>query len=105
MCSRSLKMFCVLSTALLFSTCKSMEKGELQESIESIKKGDLHAIQFDITARPQIINAKDEDGNSLLHWAAEKDKSDIIEYLLKKKANVDIKNNKGVTPLHKAVLT
>lgn len=49
------------------------------------------------------INAKDKDGATPLHWAAESGNVDIVKILLEKGARVDAVDNKyRATPLHGA---
>jgi ankyrin repeat protein len=45
------------------------------------------------------INAKDNGGETPLHFAVSYDNLEIIKYLIKKRANVNIKDNGGKTPL------
>ena len=49
------------------------------------------------------INARDSDGNTLLHLCAALDDSGSIEYFLFKGADSEIKNKNGDTPLHVAI--
>lgn len=47
------------------------------------------------------INARDDDGNTALHYAASiKENEQIVSYLLKNNANPGIVNDKGETPRH-----
>jgi ankyrin repeat protein len=49
------------------------------------------------------VNLKDKDGETLLHWAAVQNPNvTILEYLISKGADINARNNKGMTPLHKA---
>ncbi|WP_394974914.1 ankyrin repeat domain-containing protein [uncultured Croceitalea sp.] len=49
------------------------------------------------------INAQDERGRSLLHWAVGCNKKEIFEYLVAKGIIVTTEDNDGVTPLYMAV--
>jgi len=49
------------------------------------------------------INQKDSKGQTLLHVAALKDNADMVQFLLDMKADTEIKNNSGETPLASAV--
>ena len=49
------------------------------------------------------INQKDSKGQTLLHVAALKDNADMVQFLLDMKADTEIKNNSGETPLAAAV--
>lgn len=46
------------------------------------------------------INDKDDDGNTLLHWAAGRGHVNFINFLIENKAFVDALNNDLQTPLH-----
>ncbi|MDR2759613.1 MAG: ankyrin repeat domain-containing protein [Spirochaetaceae bacterium] len=43
------------------------------------------------------------DGNGVLHFAAAGNYEGLVQYLLEKRANVDIRNASGATPFHEAV--
>ena len=49
------------------------------------------------------INALDEDDNTALMFAVKSGKSEVVDYLLKNNADVNIRNKFGITPLHLAV--
>ena len=49
------------------------------------------------------VNAKDNNGDTPLHWAAERGEK-IIRALVELGADANAKNNKGETPLHRAAL-
>ena len=68
-------------------------------------KGDLRAVKYLIVKLKADPNAMvvSSSGDSALHIAVEKNYSDIVLYLLKKKANVNAKNSLGETPLAIAV--
>ena len=46
------------------------------------------------------VNAKDNDGETPLHWASENGHEAIVSLLLEKGADVNAKDNDGETPLH-----
>ncbi len=48
------------------------------------------------------VNSVDEDGNTVLHYAAYNDETEIAELLLSKGANVNAVNREKETPLHMA---
>ncbi|APR98552.1 ankyrin repeat domain-containing protein [Wolbachia endosymbiont of Folsomia candida] len=50
------------------------------------------------------INKKNEDGNTILHLAAQFSSYKTVKLLIEKGANVDIENNEGEVPLHRAAL-
>ena len=40
------------------------------------------------------------DGNSLLHWAVKTRNTELIEHIISKGSNLNVKNKAGFTPLH-----
>ncbi|XP_051878576.1 transient receptor potential cation channel subfamily A member 1-like [Pristis pectinata] len=51
----------------------------------------------------EVLNVIDSNGNTPLHWAAEKDQAHIVQTLLNRGANPNILNNIHLSPLHVAV--
>ncbi|MDY4190204.1 ankyrin repeat domain-containing protein, partial [Treponema porcinum] len=49
------------------------------------------------------INEIDSDGNTALHLAAAINDSDLVTFLIIKKADIDLKNYQSQTPLHVAI--
>ena len=49
------------------------------------------------------INARNKDGNTILHYAIKNKSSEVARYLLKKGADYTIVNEKQITPLQMAV--
>jgi ankyrin repeat protein len=45
------------------------------------------------------IDAVDQDGNSVLHHVVDKAFNTVVEFLVEKGANVNVRNNRGLTPL------
>ncbi|APR97871.1 ankyrin repeat domain-containing protein [Wolbachia endosymbiont of Folsomia candida] len=50
------------------------------------------------------INSKDENGNTILHLAAQFSSYKTVKLLIEKGANINIENNEGEVPLHRAAL-
>lgn len=71
-----------------------------------VKEGNVKKLQelldscVDV-AKP-LLNAKDDTGMSLVHWAADRGYSTIIEILFKYGADVNIQDAEGQTALHYA---
>jgi len=51
---------------------------------------------------PLYLNARDENGNTMLHWAVINGHLDIVELLVEEGANINAVNWHGDTPLHLA---
>jgi len=67
------------------------------EAMESQKSRSFKRFTFD-------VNFGDKHGNTPLHLAARRNSTILVDFLLKKGANVAAQNVLGVTPLHEVVL-
>lgn len=86
----------------IFSTgCSSTPKKELSLQ-QLIKQGNTEEAKARFTTKYDI-NEIDEDGNTALHIAASMNDSDLVAFLIIKKADIDLKNYKSQTPLHVAI--
>jgi ankyrin repeat protein len=56
-----------------------------------------------LLANKAEVNAKEEDGITPLHFAAEEGLKDVVELLLSSNADVNAKDNDSNTPLRLAV--
>ena len=95
----------ILAAAILIlgSGCTSTPTEEKPKSaLDLIKAGETDKARslFQIDTD---INARDSDGNTLLHLCAALNDSGSIEYFLFKGADSEIKNKHGDTPLHVAI--
>ncbi|KAB5592138.1 26S proteasome non-ATPase regulatory subunit [Ceratobasidium theobromae] len=52
-----------------------------------------------LSADPQLLNAKDADERTALHWAASAGAIEIVQDLISHKSAIDPKDNSGWTPL------
>ena len=69
---------------------------------DSAGKGDLAKAKTLIAKDPKLVNAKDGNGATPLHFAVAGGHKAVAEFLLSKKADVNAKKKDGVTPLHVA---
>ena len=94
----------IAATVLILGTgCTSTPVEEKPKSaLELMKAGETDKARglFQIDTD---INARDADGNTLLHLCAALNDSSSIEYFLFKGADSEIKNKDGDTPLHVAI--
>ncbi len=67
------------------------------------RNGDLEIVKQLVSNSPQLLNEKDNKGNTALHSAVSKGRNKVISYLLESGANHEIKNNNGLTPLFQAL--
>ena len=69
---------------------------------DAAARGDLQKVKALLKDHPELVSAKDGDGATPLHRAAEKGRKDVAEWLLAKGAEVNAMENDGYTPLHYA---
>jgi ankyrin repeat protein len=65
-----------------------------------LRKGDVPAVKALIEKSPQFVEARDGDGNTLLHYAASGQDADLVNFLIDKGAKVDLAGAQAKTPLH-----
>ncbi len=68
------------------------------------QKPDLDEARKLVEENPSLVNAKDDSGNTPLHYAARSKKTEVCRFLLEHGANVDATNKQGRTPLHETAL-
>lgn len=64
------------------------------------KSGNIDRVKSILAQKPQLINAKNKEGGTALHYAVCGGFKDIAEFLIKKGAEVNAKYIDGSTPLH-----
>jgi len=64
--------------------------------------GDFDAVKKIVAMSPEVVNNKDKYGFTVLHGLAEEENLEIMQYLIDYGANVNVKNDEGITPLHLA---
>lgn len=62
--------------------------------------GDLDRVKSLLSAEPELVNVKDDEGFLPLHWAARFDHRDVAKFLLTHRAEVDGRESHEMTPLH-----
>ncbi len=67
---------------------------------ELAQKGDLEGVKAVIEQNPDLVNAKDNDGRTPLHWACRGVHLDVVKLLVENGADVDAEDNNKVVPLH-----
>lgn len=79
-----------------------MAGGGTQRAFAATAKGDLETVQRMIKNSPDVVNSRDRDGLTLLHWAAYKGRRNVADLLLANGADLDARGNSVETPLHLA---
>ncbi|MFC1724792.1 ankyrin repeat domain-containing protein [candidate division KSB1 bacterium] len=93
----NLRTLIMLTVLLLFVSFSSA-----QEIFKSAQEGDLAKIKELTADNSELVNAKDDDSNTPIFYAALGGHLDIIKFLIEKNAEADIKNKDAETPLHYA---
>jgi hypothetical protein len=75
----------------------------LDAMMDAICTGNIETVQSIIIATPEIVNARREDGTTLLQHAVYRNHVDILDLLLSNDANPRLADRFGITPLHAAV--
>jgi glyoxylase-like metal-dependent hydrolase (beta-lactamase superfamily II) len=82
--------------AILFWTIPALA----QDINQAATQGDLEQVKAWVEKDPQLVNFKDENGRTALHWASRGVHLDVLKYLVENSANVNATDNDGVTALH-----
>jgi len=75
-----------------------------QEIFDLLRKGDLQAVKALVEKTPQLVDARDANGMTLLHYAAYGRSADLIDFLADKGAKLEVTNAESQTPLHIAAM-
>jgi hypothetical protein len=82
---------------------KTYSPQELKEWLACVKNGDLERMRELMRAHPSLLNAQQAGiGHAALHWAAARDSKLELNFLLESKADLNVRNSAGATPLHSA---
>ena len=67
-------------------------------------RGQISEVLKDLDSGAADVNARDDQGMTLLHWACDRDHRELATVLLDRGADVDAVDGDGMTPFHLAVL-
>jgi ankyrin repeat protein len=67
---------------------------------ELAQKGDLESVKTLIEKDPELVNAKDKDNRTPLHWACRGVHLEVVKFLVEKGADVNAEDSNKVVPLH-----
>ncbi len=67
---------------------------------EFAQKGDLNEVKALIEKDPDLVNARDKDGRTPLHWACRGVHLEVVKYLVEKGADVNAEDSNKIVPLH-----
>ncbi len=91
-------------TAVILSFCFALGASAQpsQEIFDLLRKGDIAAVKALVEKSPQVLEARDSDGMTPLHYAAMAGGAELINYFVDKGAKLELKSVELKTPLHLA---
>uniref|UniRef100_A0A8C5F832 Acyl-CoA-binding domain-containing protein 6 n=1 Tax=Gadus morhua TaxID=8049 RepID=A0A8C5F832_GADMO len=66
------------------------------------RENNMEHIGAAISSQKVDVNAKDEEGRALLHWASDRGHKELVSLLLQHKADINSQDDEGQTALHYA---
>ena len=76
-----------------------------QEIFDALRKGDVAAVKALLEASPGLVDARDGDAMTPLHYAAYGRDAGLINFLVDKGAKLELRNAEQKTPLHIAAMS
>jgi len=75
-----------------------------QEIFDLLRKGDVPAVKALIEKSPKLVEARDGDGDTPLHYAALEGNVELIHYFIARGAKLEVQNAEMKTSLHLAAI-
>ena len=95
-------LFAICLLSFSFTSCLSTKSSGSKTPHEMIKNNEIDAAKGQFLM-PSDINGVDEDGNTVLHLAAQINDADLITFFMIKGADAELKNYESNTALHVAI--
>jgi len=70
---------------------------------EAAESGDIDELRLLLKSNPSLVKSTDQYGFTALHGAAGEEDTQVVDLLLTNGADINAKNNDGVSPIHVAV--
>ncbi|HUU38846.1 MAG TPA: ankyrin repeat domain-containing protein [Candidatus Desulfaltia sp.] len=93
---RRTKWTCLAGFFLIFGLFSFLQAAEIHQAAEA---GDLAKVKALVEKDPALIKAKDENGRTPLHFAAQGEHLDVLRYLVDKGADLNVLDDNGIAPL------
>ncbi len=87
----------IIVLVVLFAFIASALSDEIHEAA---KAGELDKVKSLLKKAPELVNAKDQQGRTPLHWACRGQNYELLAYLVEKGADVNALDNNQTAPLH-----
>ncbi|KAF7667818.1 hypothetical protein LDENG_00042950 [Lucifuga dentata] len=81
---------------------EEMIREEDKNIFDYCRENNIDHISKAISSQTVDVNAKDEEGRALLHWACDRGHKELVSVLLHNKADINSQDNEGQTALHYA---
>jgi len=101
--NRNLRRTIAWPLAVLMLAVPTVTSSQPVQIYDAVKHGDTLQIRRLLEARPELVGARDEKGNTPLHLAASRGDVAMGEALIDNGAEVNAKNKREATPLFQAV--
>lgn len=75
----------------------------MQKALALLEDDDLAAFERQLRELPELVTARGDDRDTLLHWAAHRKSAPAVDLLLRLGADANARGFNGRTPLHAAV--
>jgi len=98
------KYILLLFVSLLLGAIPGCRRDISKKAFKAAGKGNLSVLQGILENYPDMIDIMDERGLTLLHWAVSHQRKEVVNYLIAKGANLEIRAPTGWTMLHYSAL-
>lgn len=92
------------TVGILFFVLALAVPARSQEIFDLLRKGDIPASKASIDKSPPLVEARDRDGDTPLHFAALEGNVELINGFIDKGAKIELQNALLRTPLHLAAM-
>ncbi|XP_024134980.1 acyl-CoA-binding domain-containing protein 6 isoform X2 [Oryzias melastigma] len=79
---------------------EEMIREEDKNIFDYCRENNIDHVNNAISSQKVDVNAKDEEGRALLHWACDRGHKELVSVLLQHKADINSQDNEGQTALH-----
>lgn len=81
---------------------EEMIREEDKNIFDYCRENNMERVSQALSAKTVDVNAKDEEGRALLHWACDRGHKELVSLLLQNNAEINSQDDEGQTALHYA---